>query len=127
MHKTKRTEWQNELKPTENELKMKICLLTLYLNDFNKSKLVCKDVIKETFLIFVSFFCDIGKLICELQHTFFINLRLSQKLNLWSSALFYKILRSAAGKFAPSAVCGNTGELKIIQFFDLELCYMLSK
>ena len=29
MYKTKTTEWHNELKPTENELKMKISLLTL--------------------------------------------------------------------------------------------------
>ena len=32
--KTKRTEWHNELKPTENELKVKSYLLTLYLNHF---------------------------------------------------------------------------------------------
>ena len=29
-----------KLKPTENELKMKICLLTLYLNRCNESKLM---------------------------------------------------------------------------------------
>ena len=68
---------------------------------------VWKDV-KETFLIFVSFFCGIVKLICELWRTFFINLRLRQKLNLRPSALFYKNLSSAKGKFAHSAVCGNT-------------------
>ena len=36
-HKTKATEWRNELKPTEDELKMFICL---YLNQFNESKLM---------------------------------------------------------------------------------------
>ena len=35
MYKTKTTEWHDELKPTENELKMKICLLILYLNRSN--------------------------------------------------------------------------------------------
>ena len=37
MFKIKPAEWHNELKPTENELKMKICLLTLYLNHFNEN------------------------------------------------------------------------------------------
>ena len=58
-------------------------------------------------MIFVSFFCGIVKLICELQHTVFINLRLWQRLNLRHSALFYKNLRSPTGTFAHSAVCGN--------------------
>ena len=51
MYKKKTTEWHNELKPTENELNMKICLLTLYLNHFNENY-VWKDV-KETFLFFL--------------------------------------------------------------------------
>ena len=49
MHKTKTTEWHNELKPTENELKMRICLLTLYLNHFNKNKLMLGRTFKESF------------------------------------------------------------------------------
>ena len=58
---------------------------------------------------FLSFFSyGIVELICEHRHTFFISLRLRQKLNLRPSALFHKNLRSAAGKFAHSAVCGNT-------------------
>ena len=57
---------------------------------------------------FFFFLRGIVKLICEFRHTFFINLRLQQKLNLRPSALFHKNLRSAAGKFAHSAVCGNT-------------------
>ena len=48
MYKTKTTEWHNELEQTENEFKMKICLLTLYLNHFNGN--VWKEV-KETFFI----------------------------------------------------------------------------
>ena len=39
MHQKKTTEWYNELKPSENELKMVIGLSTLYLNYFNESKL----------------------------------------------------------------------------------------
>ena len=56
--------------------------------------------IKETFLMFFCFFCGIVKLICELWHTFLINLRLQQKLNLQPSTLFRKNLLSAAEKFA---------------------------
>ena len=43
--------------------------------------------VKEIFL-----FCGIVKSISELQHTFFINLRLQQILNLRPPALFYKII-----------------------------------
>ena len=46
--------------------------------------------------------------LCLNGHTFFINLGLRQILNLQPSALFYKNLRPVAGKFAHSAVCGNT-------------------
>ena len=49
MHKTKITEWHNEVKPTENELKMNICLLTLHLNHFNESKLLSGNMIREIF------------------------------------------------------------------------------
>ena len=49
MHKTKTTEWHNELKPTENELKMDIGLSTFYLNHFNESKLYAWKDFKETF------------------------------------------------------------------------------
>ena len=104
MCKTKITEWHNELKPTENKLKMKICLLTLYSNHFNENKLM----FGRTLNIFFYIFCGIVKLICELRHTFFINLRLWQILILRPSALFLKNLPSAVGKFAYSAVCGNT-------------------
>ena len=49
MSKAKSTKWHNVLKPTESELQMKICLLTLYLNYFHEKKaFVWKDV-KETF------------------------------------------------------------------------------
>ena len=66
-------------------------------------------VSKKTFLSFVSFFCGIVKLFCEVRHTFFINLRLQPKLNLWLSALFYKKnLCSVVGKSAHSVICGNT-------------------
>ena len=37
----------NELKPIENELKMKICLLTLYLNHFNENKLMFGRTLKK--------------------------------------------------------------------------------
>ena len=104
LYKTKATEWLNELKPTENELKMKICLLKLYLNHFNENKLMFGSTLNNLFC----FFCGIIKLICELRNTFFINLRLRQILILRLSVLFFKNLRSAAGKFAYSAVSGNT-------------------
>ena len=63
--------------------------------------------LRKLFLTFF-FFYGTAKSICELRHTFFINLRLRQILNLRYPALFYKNLRSAAGKFAHSVVCGNT-------------------
>ena len=99
-HKIKATELHNKLKPTVNKLKMSICQLTLYLNYFNENKLMFGN-----FLNFFSFFWSIVKLICELWHSFFINLRLQQILNLWSSTLLYKNPCSATGKFAHSAVC----------------------
>ena len=90
-HKAKATEWHNKLKL--NKLKINLCQLTLYLNYFNENKLM----FGRHFLLFY-FFCGIVKLICELRHAFFINLRLQQILNIRSSALFCKNLRSAAGK-----------------------------
>ena len=88
MCKTKTTEWHNEVKPNENGLKMKICLLTLYLNHFNENKLMFGNALKKLVCFLFYFFCGIGKLICELWHTVFINLRLRQILILRSSALF---------------------------------------
>ena len=99
-HKAKATEWHNKLKL--NKLKIDLCQLTLYLNYFNENKLM----FGRHFLLFY-FFCGIVKLICELRHAFFINLRLQQILNIRSSALFCKNLRSAAGKFAHCNVCGK--------------------
>ena len=49
MHKAKTTEWHNEPKPTENKLKMKICLLTLYLNHFNENKLMLYFILPGLF------------------------------------------------------------------------------
>lgn len=34
MPKTKTTEWDNELKPSENESKINICILILYVESF---------------------------------------------------------------------------------------------
>ena len=104
MYKTKITEWHNDLKRTEVELKMTICWLTLYLNQFNESK----RMFGRTLNNFFYFFCGIVKLICELRHTFFRNLLLRQILILKSSALFKKNLRSAASKFAYSVVWRST-------------------
>ena len=107
IYKTKTTEWLNELKPTKNELKMSICLLTLYLNHFNENNRMVRNTLRKILVCF-SFFSGIVKLICKFWHIFFINLRLRQIFNLWPSLLFYKNLRSTAVKFADSAVCGNT-------------------
>ena len=59
-------------------------------------------------IIFFSLFCGIVKLIFKRRHKFFINLRLQQINNLRPAPLFLRNLRSAAGKFTHSAVCGNT-------------------
>ena len=94
----------NELKATGN--KRYICSLTLYLN---WSACVWKDFREYFFFFFFFyFFCDIVKLICELRHKFFIKLWLRKINGLRPSALFLRNLRSAAGKFIHSAVCGNT-------------------
>ena len=42
----------NELKPTENKLKMNIYLLTLYLNNFNESKLKFGRTLRKLFFLF---------------------------------------------------------------------------
>ena len=107
MHKAKTIERHNDPKQSENELKMNIRPVTLYLSQFNESKLMSGRTLRKLFLTFF-FFYGTAKSICELRHTFFINLRLRQILNLRYPALFYKNLRSAAGKFAHSVVCGNT-------------------
>ena len=104
MYKTKITEWHNDLKRTEVELKMTICWLTLYLNQFNENK----RMFGRTLNNFFYFFCGIVKLICELRHTFFRNLLLRQILILKSSALFLKNLRSTASKFDYSVVWRST-------------------
>ena len=52
MNKTKTTEWHNKLKTAENELKMKICLLKLYLNHFNENKLMFGRTLKKHFWFF---------------------------------------------------------------------------
>ena len=49
-HKTNTTEWHNELKLTENEFIIKICLLTLYLNHFNENKLMFGRTLKNFFI-----------------------------------------------------------------------------
>ena len=49
IHNTKTTEWHNELKPTKNELKINICLLRLYLNDYNESKLTFWRTLRKLF------------------------------------------------------------------------------
>ena len=81
---------------------MKICLLTLYLNHFNENKLVFRRTLKKLFLILFYFFCGIVKFICELRHTFLVNLRPRQILILRLAALLFKSLRSATNKFANS-------------------------
>ena len=48
----KTTEWHNKLKPTENKLKMNICLLALYLNDFNQSKFMFRRTLRKPFFRF---------------------------------------------------------------------------
>ena len=104
---------------------MKICLLTLYLNHFNENKLVLRRTLKKLFLILFYFFCGIVKRICELRHTFLVNLRLRQILILRLAALFLKSLRSATGKFAYSAVYGKTNApsaLPHISLVDNLLC-----
>ena len=70
-------------------------------------KIIFGRTLKKLFWFFY-FFCGVVKLICKLCHTFFTNLRPRQILILRPSALFKKNLRSAARKFADSAVCGNT-------------------
>ena len=77
--------------PIENELKMNVCLLAICLNHFNEYKLMSGWVLRKRFFPY-----GIVKSISELQHTFFINVRLRQILNLQPPALFYKIILLSA-------------------------------
>ena len=96
MYKTKTTEWQNVLKRTKNELKMKISWLTLYLNLFNENKLTFGRTLKKLFW-------------------FFLFLLRHSKVNLRTSTyIFYKStapanINSAAFStfFKKSAFCGT--------------------
>ena len=81
--------------------------------------------IKKTIWFFFFFWGKV-KLIWELRHTLFINLRLRQILNVATSALFYKTLRSAADKFTHSVVCGNTYATRNLPYTAL-LHYWSSK
>ena len=87
--KTKATEWHNEIKPSKNESKMNICQLTLYLNHFHSNHMFGRTLRK---LFCFSFFCGIVKVICELQHTFFINLRLGKY---WICGLWHCFIKPA--------------------------------
>ena len=68
MHKAKTTEWHNKLEPTENDLKIKACPLTLYSNHFNESKLMFGRTPAKNFRIF---FFSIVNSIYVLRQTFF--------------------------------------------------------
>ena len=92
MHKRKTTEWYNELKPTENELKMKICLLTLHLNHFNENELMFRRTLKKLFLIFFIFY-------------FFLR---HSKVDLRTSTYIFYNSAAPARTSSYSAVCGNT-------------------
>ena len=81
----------------ENELKMNVCLLPICLNHFNEYKFMSGWALRKRL-----FAHGIVKSISELRHTFFVNLRLRQILNMRLPALFYKIiLRSAATSTRP--------------------------
>lgn len=72
MHKAKTTEWHNKLEPTENELKIKACPLTLYSNHLNESKLMFGRTPAKNFrFFFIIFFFSIVNSICVLWQTFF--------------------------------------------------------
>ena len=49
MHKTRTTELQNQLKLTENELRMNVGLSTLYLNNFNERKRMFGRTLRKLF------------------------------------------------------------------------------
>ena len=49
MQKAKITKLFNKLKPTENELKINISLLTLYLNHFNEKKFMSGRMLRKLF------------------------------------------------------------------------------
>ena len=94
------------MKSTETEWKMKICLLTLYLNQCNESKLM----FRRKFLVFFSFFFFLRHSRVNLRTSTYILYKSTAPAKIKSAAFstFHKNLRSAAGKFAYSAVCGNT-------------------
>ena len=95
MYETKTTEWHNELKPTEIELKRKTCLLTLYLNHFNENKLMFGRTLNN-FFNYYYFFCGIVKLICELWHAFFYKSTSLTNLNSVILQLFALFLKTSA-------------------------------
>ena len=98
MPKTKTTEWHNELKPSENELKINMHINTL-----------CWIILmKASFCLEGWYSCSIVKTICNFWHTVFTNLWFQEILNLWPPALFYKNLHSVVGKFVHSSVFSNT-------------------
>ena len=62
----------------------------------------------KKFFYLLFFFCGNVKLICELRHKLFINLQLRKINHLRPSAQLLRNLRSTAGKFTHSVVCGST-------------------
>ena len=112
MYKTKTTEWHNELKPTENELKIKICLLTLYLNHINENKLIFGRTLKKLEVLM-----------------FFKYLLRHRKVNLRTSTyIFYKsttpasINSAAFGTFLKkSAFCGT--QISLFYCLRQHLCH----
>lgn len=93
-------------------MKLNICLFTLYIWITSMKVSLCLEV-KETLLLRHS---KVN------WHTFFINLRLKQKLNLRPSALFYNNLRFAAERFAHTAVYGNIYASRFcLTFFQKDL------
>ena len=65
MQKKKATEWHNQLKQIENELKMNICLLALYLDHF-------EFIMERTLRKFFYIFYGIVKSICETSTNIFL-------------------------------------------------------
>ena len=96
-----------KMKPTKNELKMKICLLTLYLKHFNENKFMFGRTLKKLFLIFL-FRLWHSKV--NLRTSTYVFSKFTAPANINSAAFgtFVKNLRSAARKFAYSADWGNT-------------------
>ena len=99
MYKTKTTEWHNQLKPTENELKMKIYLLILYLNHFNKNKLMFGRTLKKLFWSFL-FLLRHSKV--HLQTSTSILYKSTAPTNIDSAAFGYFFKKSA---FCDTQIC----------------------